>query len=134
MENTSIKSLLFVLLLLYLSIDPSLFAADSRENSGNILPNTQVGRRFGKWVEAFNSGDPDVMRRFIDEYCDPETVKWSNPLNLFLSTFPDFRRITIERIEYSSEYRLVTLGREGLTGQWIKMYARVECSRHIGSH
>jgi CubicO group peptidase (beta-lactamase class C family) len=99
------------------------------KDSKSVLPDTPVGRQFGKWIEAFNSGDLEVMRRFVAEQWDPETASWMKPLeNYFIEVYPDFRRITIERILYSSEYRLVTLGREGVTGQWIKMYARVQVS------
>jgi CubicO group peptidase (beta-lactamase class C family) len=90
------------------------------------LPDTLVGREFGEWVAAFNSGDRARMRRFVAERWDPEAAQSTHPLaNFFEEVYPDFRRITIERILYSSDYRLVTLGREAVTGQWVKMYARV---------
>jgi CubicO group peptidase (beta-lactamase class C family) len=93
---------------------------------GRTLPDTLIGRQFGEWVAAFNSGDRERMRRFVAERWDPEAAQSSNPLaNFFEDVYPDFRRITIERILYSSDYRLVTLGREAVTGQWVKMYARV---------
>jgi CubicO group peptidase (beta-lactamase class C family) len=57
----------------------------------SVMPAGAVGQRIASMIETFNSGDPERIRRFLEEECTPE-FKNLAPMEQHLDVFTSVRR------------------------------------------
>jgi D-alanyl-D-alanine carboxypeptidase len=94
----------------------------SAATSGPAFPATGLGAQCGKWFEAFNSGDYEVMRQ-VHAATDLEAIARRRALRdyqVFLMT----RGVTPDAIEQSSDNTITIVGREKLSGNRVQMLVR----------
>jgi CubicO group peptidase (beta-lactamase class C family) len=120
--NMSRKATLWALVpLLFLSlIGPRAFAqqpAAPAFQDATVLPEGQMGARIRSAIEVINSGDPDRIRRFLDQECAGE-FRGMAPIDDHISTVLGFLRAT-GGIEFYS-VRTYTPERPGVTVVIVK--------------
>jgi CubicO group peptidase (beta-lactamase class C family) len=123
-SSAILKPILVILGALFISQGQLLkvsYAAQSR----SCLPDTIVGRQFGKWLEAYNSGDLERNRKFGIESWDQESLKWIKPEDFLTNTFLHTRGVDIVRVTDSSDFRIVVIARARLLGDYWNINAVV---------
>jgi CubicO group peptidase (beta-lactamase class C family) len=78
------------------------------------------------WLEAYNSGNIDVMRRFVAESYDKDKLKsGARPLNpLFVPVYPETRALRFDKMLYENEQKAIGLTQSTLTGEWYRITVR----------
>lgn len=68
----------------------------ARDTAPAALPRSGAGRTVAAWFEAFNSGDPEVMRRFLEQHADsgPNTPSMPVRLQRYRQMRDDLKRLT----------------------------------------
>jgi CubicO group peptidase (beta-lactamase class C family)/predicted alpha/beta superfamily hydrolase len=89
-------------------------------------PETPAGRQLTAWLDAYNTGNIDIMRRFVAESYDKEKLKsGAKPVDfLFLPVYPETRVLRFDRMLYENERKAIGLTQSTLTGEWYRVTVR----------
>ncbi len=81
------------------------------------LPDTGQGRTVAAYLEAFNSGDPAVMQRFLQEHAEagPDAPPMERRLKNYRRMFDDLGRVVVESAQQTTIALQVTVrGEQGM--------------------
>lgn len=111
-----------------------LATVSMQQDRGSIIPDTLVGRQLTGWLEAYNSGDIEVMRRFVAEHYDkPHLQNGPNPVDFFfVPVYGETRALNFNRILYANEHKIIALVQSSLTEAWYRIVLRTAESPPYG--
>ncbi|MCA1850516.1 MAG: hypothetical protein LC672_05590, partial [Acidobacteria bacterium] len=92
------------------------------------IPDTPAGRQLADFLGAINTGDVNIIRNFIAEHFDKPTLKQRPAGNLgqgLSYIYKDTGGLGIYRIEKSTDFEIIILTREKLTGDWGRFRVQV---------
>lgn len=83
-------------------------------------------RQMVAWLDAYNSGNIDVIRRFVAESYDKDKIKsGAKPADfLFVPVYPETRALRFDRMLYENEQKAIGLTQSTLTGEWYRITVR----------
>lgn len=85
------------------------------------LPDTPVGRMFGKFLKAFNSGDLETMKRFHRENGGNEANAEKD-----MGAYEQTGGLTFHSVKKSGDYEIEALLQTKQGGQWLSFTVQVE--------
>jgi D-alanyl-D-alanine carboxypeptidase len=92
------------------------------------FPDTQAGRMAADWLQAFNSGDPDVMSRFEAEHFSESLLARMDAerrRSMYVNVHDQTGSITLERLLQEESDHISVLARND-TGGWLEIDLRSE--------
>jgi CubicO group peptidase (beta-lactamase class C family) len=93
------------------------------------LPDTPAGKQLAAWLAAYNSGQVDVVRRFIhDHYAAGPEDAGARHLQGFNMVYADNGPLALVRIEKSEPAEIVALTRSPLTEEYVRLSVQVEAA------
>ncbi len=90
------------------------------------IPDTPVGHHLAGWLKAYDSGDIEVVRRFVAEHYDKTHFQnGPNPVNFFFSSlYPETGSLVFNRVLYANEHKIIALVQSALTEAWYRLIIR----------
>src|SRR5215471_18673254 len=87
---------------------------------------TPAARQLAAWLDAYNSGNIDIMRRFVAASYDKDKLKsGAKPVDfLFVPLYPETRALRFHRLLYENEQKAIGLTQSTLTGEWYRITVR----------
>ncbi len=88
---------------------------------GPIIPDTPAGRQLAGFLEAFNTGDTNLMRRFIAGHFDKNSLAKQSAEEQAKGVVPAYaltRGLTLRGITRSTDYEISALVQSKLTESW----------------
>ncbi len=105
----------------------SVLNLPARAGEGPALPNTPAGKQAAAWLHAYNSGETEVVRRFIAEhYANTGKITPARRLEAISQVYGDNGRLELVRVEKSSDYEVVAVVRSPASGSWLRISFTVE--------
>lgn len=101
-----------------------LFAVAATAETKLALPSTIAGRKFAKFIGAFNSGDREKTRKFIADNYSRDALAAHDAgfrAGLYAETFAASGGFDLAKIERSEDYELAVLGRSRQFGDWCRI-------------
>lgn len=96
--------------------------AQSKEpTQAAALPDTPVGRMFGKFLKAFNSGDLETMKRFHRENGGNEANAEKD-----MGAYQQTGGLTFHSVKKGSDYEIEALMQTKQGSQWLSFTVQVE--------
>lgn len=96
--------------------------AQSKEpTQAAALPDTPVGRMFGKFLKAFNSGDLETMKRFHRENGGDEANAEKD-----MGAYQQTGGLTFHSVKKSGAYEIEALMQTKQGSQWLSFTVQVE--------
>jgi CubicO group peptidase (beta-lactamase class C family)/pimeloyl-ACP methyl ester carboxylesterase len=85
-----------------------------------------VGRYLAGWLTAYNSGDIEIVRRFVAEHYDkPHLQSGPDPIDFFfVPLYSEMRTVIFNRILYANENKIIALVQSALTEAWYRIIIR----------
>ena len=112
---------------------PSL-AADAPK-APSELPDTPAGRQVAALLQVFNAGDGRAMLAFIQEHYAKSALA-QRPAEQHLGTFGELwmntEGLTLEKVESSSERKVILVARDKLAGDAVRLQVDVEAKAPHG--
>src|SRR5579871_1366781 len=100
----------------------SVLNLPARAGEGPALPNTPAGKQAAAWLHAYNSGETEVVRRFIAEhYANTGKITPARRLEAISQVYGDNGRLELVRVEKSSDYEVVAVVRSPASGSWLRI-------------
>jgi CubicO group peptidase (beta-lactamase class C family) len=112
------------LLLLLLSGQCLAQRLNNKSSESVTIPDTPAGRQFTAWLAAFNTGNRETIRRFIDEHFDkpPTGLLPADELaDHDMLTFRETGGFVVRKIISSSSATITALVESRLTGYWVQI-------------
>lgn len=119
----------FIASLMLLSFSANLFdytVAQSKQNP--IIPATPAGQQLDGFLRAYNSGDVDILRKFITEHYDRSALEKRSPDDRAatgVATFKLTRQLNLHSIEESTNTKIVALCQSEVTEGWFNITIEV---------
>ena len=106
----------------------------TQQDKGSTIPDTLVGHQLAGWLEAYNSGNVEVVRRFVAEHYDkPHLQSGPNPVDFFfVPVYQETRALIFNRILYANEHKIIALVQSSLTEYWYRIILRTADSPPYG--
>ena len=106
----------------------------TQQGNGSIIPDTLVGHQLAGWLEAYNSGNIEAVRRFVAEHYDkPHLQNGPNPVDFFfVPVYQETRALIFKRILYTNEHKVIALVQSSLTEAWYRVILRTADSPPYG--
>jgi CubicO group peptidase (beta-lactamase class C family) len=107
-----------------------LTSAVAQSKQGATIPNTIAGKIFAEFLQAYNSGDVNLMRQFFSEH-DPnsEQAKRTRSVELRASwlanVYKDYGRLNLRDVESSTDYEITVLCQAEITEGWSRIPLKV---------
>jgi CubicO group peptidase (beta-lactamase class C family) len=105
-------------------------ARDS-ERDAPAIPETPAGRQLAAWLRAFNTADPDTLRRSITEQYAPTLLSEASAADRagFLGQFAlNEGPLTLRRVEKSTDHEVAVLAEAEPTEAWVRISLQVEAA------
>src|SRR5688500_16219615 len=88
------------------------------------LPDTPAGRQLAAWLQAYNTGHVDRLRRFIDAHYAPAILSQASAADragvLSRPAVGD-GPLSLRRLEQSTAQEIVALAEAGITEMWVRI-------------
>lgn len=124
------KRALTIILLSIISLASAIGQGAQKPETKNLtLPDTPAGRQMAQWLQVFNTGDVNNLRRFISENI-PQSALEKISVNdrvakdggLYVRT----QGLDLRRVEKYEAYAIVVLAQERLDEGWVRINMEVE--------
>lgn len=91
------------------------------QGPGQTIPDTPAGAQLAGFLEAFNTGDTNLMRRFVAEHFDKSSLAKQSAEEQAKGMAPAYaltRGLTLRAITRSTDYEISALVQSRLTESW----------------
>jgi CubicO group peptidase (beta-lactamase class C family) len=103
--------------------------------AGPKIPDTPAGKQLAAWLQAYNSGQRDAVRRFVTDNYAASNLK-KHPVEEHLAGFDrvygDNQRLDLVRIDRSGNETIEALVYSPLTESWLRITLTVEAQAPHG--
>ena len=115
----------FPILLTLLLTASSLTFGQSKDAEA-LVPKTMAGKVFVKFMQAYNSGDVNIMRRFFLEHDPNQDSKKRNSsveqrVSFLDMVYKDYGKLNLRKVELSTEYEITVLCQAEITEGWTRI-------------
>ncbi len=105
-----------------------LLAASAAAAGAPELPPTVQGRRMAAWLRAFNSGDRQTIRHFIEENYAASALKQrpaDDRLETYMALYGDTRGFELRAVEAGAE-NAITVVAQAKSEEWFRITCKTE--------
>jgi Beta-lactamase len=111
-------------------VGPAVVARRVPQTAGAAgLPDTPAGGQLGEFLRAYNTGNPDVIRRFVSGNLSRSALE-QRPADAraatLAATFNITRQLRLHSTERASDYEVVALCQSVVTESWFSVSIQVE--------
>lgn len=127
-EPVSSKRIIAASLLLVISSPLLCLGAAKRKKQVATVPETPAGRQLAGFLRAYNTGEPDTLRKFIAEHFDKTVLEKRSAderASTGIATFKITRQLNLHSIGRSTDYEVEVLCQSEITEAWFSVTLQV---------